>query len=70
MLQSLRNDIHIFISYLVSLFNSDDDLAQYLLQLVQALKFETHLDCSLAKFLLSRALKNQHLGHKLFWLLR
>ncbi|KAK0061228.1 phosphatidylinositol 4 5-bisphosphate 3-kinase catalytic subunit delta isoform-like isoform X2 [Biomphalaria pfeifferi] len=49
---------------------SDDDVAQYMLQLVQALKFETHLCCSLAKFLLTRALKNQHLGHKLFWLLR
>ncbi|XP_012943910.1 phosphatidylinositol 4,5-bisphosphate 3-kinase catalytic subunit beta isoform [Aplysia californica] len=49
---------------------SDDDLAQYLLQLVQALKFETHLCCPLAEFLLRRALKNQHMGHKLFWLLK
>ncbi|KAH9510277.1 Phosphatidylinositol 4,5-bisphosphate 3-kinase catalytic subunit delta isoform [Bulinus truncatus] len=49
---------------------SDDDVAQYMLQLVQALKFEIHLYCPLAKFLLSRALRNQHLGHKLFWLLR
>lgn len=48
----------------------DDDVSQYMLQLVQALKFETHLVCPLAEFLLSRALKNQHLGHKLFWLLR
>ncbi|XP_005113489.1 phosphatidylinositol 4,5-bisphosphate 3-kinase catalytic subunit delta isoform, partial [Aplysia californica] len=48
----------------------DDDLAQYLLQLVQALKFETHLCCPLAEFLLRRALKNQHMGHKLFWLLK
>nr|KAG5710060.1 hypothetical protein BaRGS_030136 [Batillaria attramentaria] len=48
----------------------DDELSQYLLQLVQALKYETYLMCPLAKFLLTRALKNQHLGHKLFWLLR
>lgn len=48
----------------------DDELSQYLLQLVQALKYETYLTCPLAKFLLTRALKNQHLGHKLFWLLR
>uniref|UniRef100_A0A0B6ZC56 phosphatidylinositol 3-kinase n=1 Tax=Arion vulgaris TaxID=1028688 RepID=A0A0B6ZC56_9EUPU len=49
---------------------SDDDVSQYMLQLVQALKFETHIFCPLATFLLQRALKNQHLGHKLFWLLR
>ncbi|RUS84646.1 hypothetical protein EGW08_007566, partial [Elysia chlorotica] len=49
---------------------SDDDVSQYMLQLVQALKFETHLYSHLAEFLLQRALKNQHLGHKLFWLLR
>ncbi|KAK7093898.1 phosphatidylinositol 4,5-bisphosphate 3-kinase catalytic subunit delta isoform-like [Littorina saxatilis] len=48
----------------------NDELSQYLLQLVQALKYETYLNCPLAKFLLTRALKNQHLGHKLFWLLR
>ncbi|KAL8578264.1 hypothetical protein ACOMHN_005655 [Nucella lapillus] len=48
----------------------DDELSQYLLQLVQALKYESYLQCPLAKFLLSRALKNQHLGHKFFWLLR
>ncbi|XP_076472546.1 phosphatidylinositol 4,5-bisphosphate 3-kinase catalytic subunit delta isoform-like [Babylonia areolata] len=48
----------------------DDELSQYMLQLVQALKYETYLNCPLAKFLLTRALKNQHLGHKFFWLLR
>lgn len=48
----------------------DDEICQYLLQLVQALKYETYLMCPLAKFLLRRALKNQHIGHKLFWLLR
>ncbi|BFZ23020.1 hypothetical protein BsWGS_26059 [Bradybaena similaris] len=49
---------------------SDDDVSQIMPQLVQALKFETHITCPLAEFLLRRALKNQHLGHKLFWLLR
>ncbi|XP_052715209.1 phosphatidylinositol 4,5-bisphosphate 3-kinase catalytic subunit delta isoform-like [Crassostrea angulata] len=49
---------------------SDDDLSQYMLQLVQALKYESHLMCPLSKFLLSRALENQHLGHHLYWLLR
>lgn len=48
----------------------DDELSQYLLQLVQALKYETYLNCPLVKFLLTRALKNQHLGHRFFWLLR
>ncbi|XP_061163254.1 phosphatidylinositol 4,5-bisphosphate 3-kinase catalytic subunit delta isoform-like [Saccostrea echinata] len=49
---------------------SDDDLSQYMLQLVQALRFESHLMCPLSKFLLSRALENQHLGHHLYWLLK
>lgn len=48
----------------------DDELSQYLLQLVQAIKYETYLSCPLVKFLLTRALKNEHLGHKLFWLLK
>lgn len=48
----------------------DDDLLLYLLQLVQALKHELYLDCDLVKFLLKRALKNQMIGHYLFWHLR
>uniref|UniRef100_K1RFP1 phosphatidylinositol 3-kinase n=1 Tax=Magallana gigas TaxID=29159 RepID=K1RFP1_MAGGI len=36
----------------------------------KALKYESHLMCPLSKFLLSRALENQHLGHHLYWLLR
>nr|ANF99566.1 phosphatidylinositol-4,5-bisphosphate 3-kinase [Haliotis diversicolor] len=49
---------------------SDDELSRYLLQLVQALKYETHLCCPLVEFLLTRALGNQHIGHQLFWLLK
>ena len=62
--QCIDVDMFFFILY------SDDDLSQYLLQLVQALKYESHLMCPLSKFLLSRALENQHLGHHLYWLLK
>ncbi|XP_025017100.1 phosphatidylinositol 4,5-bisphosphate 3-kinase catalytic subunit delta isoform-like isoform X2 [Tetranychus urticae] len=59
-------------SYAVSCLKSmsDDDLSLYLLQLVQALKYESYLHCDLAMFLLERALVNRRLGHQLFWLLR
>ncbi|XP_072040803.1 phosphatidylinositol 4,5-bisphosphate 3-kinase catalytic subunit beta isoform-like isoform X2 [Amphiura filiformis] len=49
---------------------TDSELSHYLLQLVQALKYETHLDCDLGKFLLKRALSNQRIGHFFFWHLR
>eukprot|EP00730_Choanoeca_flexa_P008408 TRINITY_DN12483_c0_g1_i4.p1 TRINITY_DN12483_c0_g1~~TRINITY_DN12483_c0_g1_i4.p1 ORF type:complete len:1013 (+),score=316.78 TRINITY_DN12483_c0_g1_i4:28-3066(+) len=49
---------------------SDDVLLSYLLQLVQVLKYETYLECDLAKFLLRRALKNQRVGHFFFWYLK
>lgn len=52
-----------------SLFR-DDELFQYLLQLVQVLKYESYLDCELTKFLLGRALANRKIGHFLFWHLR
>lgn len=56
----------------------DEELLVYLLQLVQALKFEkattgeeepTTQDSSLAKFLISRAIKNFLLGNYLHWYL-
>uniref|UniRef100_A0A8C1FSV8 phosphatidylinositol-4,5-bisphosphate 3-kinase n=1 Tax=Cyprinus carpio carpio TaxID=630221 RepID=A0A8C1FSV8_CYPCA len=50
--------------------NSDDELFQYLLQLVQVLKYESYLDCDLTCFLLERALANKKIGHFLFWHLR
>ncbi|XP_067423455.1 phosphatidylinositol 4,5-bisphosphate 3-kinase catalytic subunit delta isoform isoform X2 [Emydura macquarii macquarii] len=49
---------------------TDDELFQYLLQLVQVLKYESYLDCELTKFLLDRALANHKIGHFLFWHLR
>ncbi|XP_062822061.1 phosphatidylinositol 4,5-bisphosphate 3-kinase catalytic subunit delta isoform [Anolis carolinensis] len=49
---------------------TDADLFQYLLQLVQVLKYESYLDCELTKFLLGRALSNRKIGHFLFWHLR
>uniref|UniRef100_A0A8C2YBK8 phosphatidylinositol-4,5-bisphosphate 3-kinase n=1 Tax=Coturnix japonica TaxID=93934 RepID=A0A8C2YBK8_COTJA len=48
----------------------DHELFQYLLQLVQVLKYESYLDCELTKFLLDRALSNRKIGHFLFWHLR
>jgi len=48
----------------------DDVLLAYLLQLVQVLKYETYLECDLAKFLLRRALKSQRVGHFFFWYLK
>lgn len=50
--------------------HSDDRLLLYLLQLVQVLKFEPYLDCSLGRFLLKRALMSKTIGHYLFWHLR
>uniref|UniRef100_A0A674AKK6 Phosphatidylinositol 4-phosphate 3-kinase C2 domain-containing subunit alpha n=1 Tax=Salmo trutta TaxID=8032 RepID=A0A674AKK6_SALTR len=49
---------------------SDDELADYLPQLVQALKFECHLKNALVMFLLSRAQGNVSIAHYLYWLLR
>ncbi|XP_062402676.1 phosphatidylinositol 4-phosphate 3-kinase C2 domain-containing subunit alpha [Sardina pilchardus] len=50
--------------------SSDDELADYLPQLVQALKFESHLKNALVMFLLSRAQGNVNIAHYLYWLLR
>ncbi|XP_006001345.1 phosphatidylinositol 4,5-bisphosphate 3-kinase catalytic subunit beta isoform [Latimeria chalumnae] len=49
---------------------SDEELSQYLLQLVQVLKYEPYLDCALSRFLLERAQANRRIGHFLFWHLR
>ena len=62
--------IIIIIYLLYVICSSDKQLIQYLLQLVQVLKYEPYLECELVDFLLRRALNNQHIGHYLFWLLR
>ncbi|XP_057206446.1 phosphatidylinositol 4,5-bisphosphate 3-kinase catalytic subunit beta isoform isoform X2 [Triplophysa rosa] len=49
---------------------SDDELLQYLLQLVQVLRYEPYYDCALSRFLLERAQTNRKIGHFLFWHLR
>ncbi|XP_028842597.1 phosphatidylinositol 4-phosphate 3-kinase C2 domain-containing subunit alpha [Denticeps clupeoides] len=56
------------VSWLESI--SNDELTDYLPQLVQALKFERHLRNSLVMFLLSRAQSNVNTAHYLYWLLR
>jgi hypothetical protein len=35
---------------------------------IQVLKYESHMDNDLTRFLLRRALKNQRVGHFFFWL--
>ncbi|MBN3300650.1 PK3CB kinase, partial [Amia calva] len=49
---------------------SDEELSQYLLQLVQVLRYEPYYDCALSRFLLERAQANRKIGHFLFWHLR
>ncbi|OUC39511.1 phosphoinositide 3-kinase family, accessory domain protein [Trichinella nativa] len=49
---------------------SDDQLAVYLIYLVQALKYEPFLQSDLGKFLLRRALLKRAIGQRFFWLLR
>ncbi|XP_030634616.1 phosphatidylinositol 4,5-bisphosphate 3-kinase catalytic subunit beta isoform isoform X2 [Chanos chanos] len=49
---------------------SDEELSQYLLQLVQVLRYEPYYDCALSRFLLERAQNNRKIGHFLFWHLR
>eukprot|EP00054_Salpingoeca_dolichothecata_P014194 m.79675 g.79675 ORF g.79675 m.79675 type:complete len:1630 (+) comp20870_c0_seq5:130-5019(+) len=59
-------------SYAVEILRelSDEELLDYLLQLVQVLKFEAYHDSGLARFLLGRALQSTRIGHRFFWLLR
>jgi len=49
---------------------TDEDLGQYLLQLVQTIKYEQYLDNPLSKFLLKRSLLNRKIGHYFFWHLK
>ncbi|XP_028391713.1 phosphatidylinositol 4-phosphate 3-kinase C2 domain-containing subunit beta-like [Dendronephthya gigantea] len=49
---------------------SDDELCDYLPQLVQALKYESYHNSPLARFLIERALHSSRLMHYLFWYLK
>ncbi|XP_037755640.1 phosphatidylinositol 4-phosphate 3-kinase C2 domain-containing subunit alpha [Chelonia mydas] len=49
---------------------SDDELTDFLPQFVQALKYETYLDNSLVRFILTRALGNIQIAHCVYWLLK
>ena len=48
---------------------SNDELVDYLPQLLQALKHETYEASSLARFLLERALLSPRVAHHIYWLL-
>ncbi|PRD35280.1 UNVERIFIED_CONTAM: Pik3ca [Trichonephila clavipes] len=49
---------------------TDDLMSQYLLQLVQVIKYESYYDNNLAKLLIRRALSNRKIGHFFFWHLK
>lgn len=48
---------------------TNDELVDYLPQLVVALRHETYENSPLAQFLLDRALRSPRFAHYLFWLL-
>ncbi|XP_032810380.2 phosphatidylinositol 4,5-bisphosphate 3-kinase catalytic subunit gamma isoform isoform X2 [Petromyzon marinus] len=48
----------------------DDHVQRYLLQLVQALKFEPYHDSDLARFLIRCGLRSKRVGHFVFWFAR
>ncbi|XP_042195638.1 phosphatidylinositol 4,5-bisphosphate 3-kinase catalytic subunit gamma isoform [Callorhinchus milii] len=48
----------------------NNELLRYLLQLVQALKFEPYHDSALARFLIRCGLRSKRIGHFFFWYLR
>jgi len=59
-------------SYAVSRLEllTDDQVVDYLVQLIQVLKYEPYHDNALSRFLLKRALRSKRVGHHLFWHLK
>jgi len=49
---------------------TDAELEDFLLQLVEVLKYESYSDSPLARFLLKRGLNNRRIGHFLYWHLK
>ena len=49
---------------------TDEQLYQYLLQLVQVLKYEPYFDNELTRFLIRKSLFNRKIGHYFFWHLK
>eukprot|EP01126_Amoeba_proteus_P004228 TRINITY_DN11421_c0_g4_i3.p1 TRINITY_DN11421_c0_g4~~TRINITY_DN11421_c0_g4_i3.p1 ORF type:complete len:857 (-),score=216.68 TRINITY_DN11421_c0_g4_i3:53-2623(-) len=49
---------------------STAEVEDYLLQLVQVIKYEPYHDSALARFLLKRAIRNKRIGHFLYWFLK
>ncbi|XP_064400632.1 phosphatidylinositol 4,5-bisphosphate 3-kinase catalytic subunit gamma isoform-like isoform X2 [Halichondria panicea] len=62
--------VRAFATKIVEYHVKSDTLEDYLLQLIQALKFEHNHDSALARYLLKQALVNKNIGHKFFWYLR
>ena len=49
---------------------TDSQLADYLLQLTQVLKYEPYHDSALGRFLIRRALRSSRIGHIFYWYLK
>jgi phosphatidylinositol-4,5-bisphosphate 3-kinase len=49
---------------------NDTELKQFILQLVQCIKYEQHHDSYLSRFLLQRAIASNTIGHTLFWTMK
>lgn len=63
--QEIRN---VAVQQLDNLLN--DELLEYLPQLVQAVKFEWNLESPLVQLLLHRSLQSVQIAHRLYWLLK